>query len=146
LDIPGLIEFFIARYAVRPVKISDAALDILMKYPYPGNVRELKHVIQRIVTLARGNIIRPGDLPDEIRKNTTELADVSMPLDQHLKALEQKHILSSLEKNDWIQTRAADFLGISERVSQIQDEEIWYSKRRGPAAVSFIKYVFFYER
>lgn len=128
-DIPELIEFFVARYAVRPVKISDAALDILMKYPYPGNVRELKHVIQRIVTLARGNIIRPGDLPDEICKNTTELADVSMPLDQRLEALEQEHILSALEKNDWIQTRAADFLGISERVLRYKMKKYGISKR-----------------
>jgi DNA-binding NtrC family response regulator len=52
-----------------------------------------------------------------------------MPLDQRLEALEQEHILSALEKNDWIQTRAADFLGISERVLRYKMKKYGISKR-----------------
>jgi len=112
-DIPALVEFFLQRYALRFVRFSPEAMDALMKYPYPGNVRELEHVVQRTVTLARGSMIRPADLPPEVRRH--DAADRGT-LGERLDAVEREMLLSALEKSDWIQTRAAAMLGISERV------------------------------
>ncbi len=115
-DIPELVDFFVERYAAKPLKISPPAMDMLMKYRYPGNIRELEHIIQRVVTLSRTSLIRPADLPAEIRAGTLSGSYDSLPLDQRLAAIERDEILKALENHDWVQTRAADSLGISERV------------------------------
>ena len=112
-DIPALVDFFIERYAVRAVRLSPEALDMLIKYPFPGNVRELEHVIQRTVTLARTETIRPADLPEEIRHHQ---ATTQGTLTERMEAVEREMLVSALEKCSWVQTQAADLLGISERV------------------------------
>ncbi|MGE0087703.1 MAG: sigma-54-dependent transcriptional regulator [Desulfococcaceae bacterium] len=112
-DIPELVDFFLARYSLRPVQFDPDAMSILLKYTFPGNVRELEHIIQRAVTLTRGSIIRPSDLPQEIR---FQQAGQQGTLTQRLEALERELIVSALEKHEWIQTRAAESIGISERV------------------------------
>ncbi len=112
-EIPALIESFTERYSARPVRFSHEAMDILIKYPYPGNIRELEHVIQRTCTLARGSVIRPMDLPAEIRQYQATHVGT---LNERLDAVEREMILSALEKADGVQTRAAEMLGISERV------------------------------
>ena len=112
-DIPTLVDFFMERYADPSVRLASEALDVLIKYPFPGNVRELENIIQRTVTLARGQLIRLADLPEEIRHHQTATQGT---LGEGLEVLEQKMIISALEKNDWIQTKAAELLGISERV------------------------------
>ncbi len=112
-EIPAFLDFFLDRYAATPLRFTPEAVDRLIKYPFPGNVRELEHVVQRTVTLARGQTIAAGDLPEEIRhfQNAAEGS-----LAERLEALEQEMILFALEKSDWNQTRAAERLGISERV------------------------------
>jgi len=112
-DIPALVEFFLEKYKLGPVKFSPEAMDVIIKYPFPGNVRELEHIIQRTVTLARGSIIRPSDLPPELRRHQ---AETQGSLNERLEALEKEMIISALEKTNWVQTKAAEQLGISERV------------------------------
>ncbi len=112
-DIPALVDFFVERYSLRSLRFDSDALAMIVKYPFPGNVRELEHVIQRTVTLVRGTVVRPGDLPPEIRfHQVTE----GGRLKDRLEAVEREMILSALERFEGIQTRAADSLGISERV------------------------------
>ncbi len=129
-DIPELIEFFVQRYAARPLKISAPAMDMLMKYHYPGNVRELEHIIQRVVTLSRGSIIRPADLPAEVRADIAERNYESLPLDKRLAALERDEIIKALERHDYVQTRAAEELGISERVLRYKMKKHGIRRRR----------------
>ncbi|EXJ14909.1 sigma-54-dependent transcriptional regulator [Imhoffiella purpurea] len=112
-DIPALVEHFLARYARRPTRLAHEALDALMRYQYPGNVRELEHIIQRTLTLARGARLQRSDLPDEVRR--AEPPDQGA-LQERLDSVEREMLLDALDKSDWIQTRAADRLGISERV------------------------------
>ncbi len=114
-DIPELVRFFIKKYSQRPVKITDAALDKLIKYPWPGNVRELEHIIQRLVILARSNTISASDI--QLGKlNQEGLEHEDTDLQSKIEALEKKEILRALKSNKWVQTRAANELGISERV------------------------------
>ncbi|MEN8140379.1 MAG: sigma-54 dependent transcriptional regulator [Thermodesulfobacteriota bacterium] len=113
-DIPELIDFFLAKYGSGPTSLSGAAQDMLIKYPFPGNVRELEHLVQRLVTLARSSRIELADLPPEIR--FAQAAKSSGDLKARLQAVERQMISEALEENDWVQTRAAARLGISERV------------------------------
>ncbi len=112
-DIPALVKFFMERYSTRPMELSPEAMDILIKYPLPGNVRELEHIVQRAVTLSRGRVIKPMDLPPEIRHYQ---AISTGTLNERLEAVERETILSALEKAGGVQTAAARMLGISERV------------------------------
>lgn len=112
-DIPELINFFLQKYNTRPLVFSDEALGVLAKYPFPGNVRELEHLIQRLVTLNRTQQVHSADLPENFRRvQTGDKSDLAEQLDSQ----EKEMLRSALEKNNWVQTRAARSLGISERV------------------------------
>ena len=113
-DIPELVKYFIKKYSPRPIKISDEAMDKLVKYRWPGNVRELEHTIQRVVTLARSNTIKASDI--DIDTSHHQEDDSTGDLQGKIEALEKREILKALQNNNWVQTKAADELGISERV------------------------------
>lgn len=112
-DIPCLLDLFVERYGGQSIKFLHETRDILIKYPYPGNIRELEHIVQRLVTLTRTSLIKPDDLPVEIRHYQ---GVVSGTLDERLRIAEREMLLAALERDEWIQTRAAEHLGISERV------------------------------
>lgn len=112
-DIPALLDFFLERYATRPMQFAAEALDCLIKYPFPGNVREIEHIVQRTITLSRASVIRFADLPEEVRHHQ---AIIHGTFAERLAAVEQEMLLSALQENDWVQTKAAEMLGISERV------------------------------
>ncbi|RJR24775.1 MAG: sigma-54-dependent Fis family transcriptional regulator [Desulfobacteraceae bacterium] len=112
-DIPQLVSFFLERYGKSSVRFSSDAIDMIVKYPFPGNVRELEHVVQRSVTMIRGNLITPADLPEEIQ---THQLTTQGSLTERLDNMEKAIIRAALIETDWVQTRAAERLGISERV------------------------------
>lgn len=120
-DILPLIEFFLSKYAKENKKetftISKEAVDQLMKYSYPGNVRELENSIERAVVLARGNTLTQNDLPMSIKGFTRE--EVSEVTEGNLveivEALEKKLIMNALTKSNGNQTQAGKLLGLTER-------------------------------
>lgn len=111
-DIEELIQFFLDKYATKAIHFDDQALAQLVKYQFPGNVRELEHLIQRVVTLVRGNKITIADLPPDI----SEVKSKGGLLSERLAEIEKEMILTALDKHHWVQTKAAEELGISERV------------------------------
>ncbi len=111
-DIVELIDFFLKEYGVNDTVFEQEALAQLVKYSFPGNVRELEHLVQRLVTLARGNRITLRDLPAEIRDSSS--ADGRLA--ERLATVEKEMLVKALEKHGWVQTKAAESLGISERV------------------------------
>ncbi|UCZ56485.1 sigma-54 dependent transcriptional regulator [Desulfurispirillum indicum] len=113
-DIPAFVDFFLRRFGMEQVRFSAEALNMLVKYPFPGNVRELEHLLQRTVTLARGKTITPADLPPEIVHYSQQKQSAS--LDERLADLERHILQEALQRHDWVQIRAAQELGISERV------------------------------
>ena len=80
-DISLLINHFIAYYNERLgkqiVDIEDASLDILCRYSYPGNIRELQHLIERAMVLCRGNAITIDVLPEEMRVPTEDVRSLT---------------------------------------------------------------------
>ncbi|TNF50999.1 MAG: sigma-54-dependent Fis family transcriptional regulator, partial [Deltaproteobacteria bacterium] len=115
-DIPLLIEYFLKRYcAEAPVSVSPAAFECLKAYLWPGNVRELQNAVERLVVLNHGDVVEPQHLPAKFcaasvakRSRVVELP----PEGYSLEALEREVVIQALERNDWNQTRAADFLQI----------------------------------
>ncbi len=123
-DVPALLGHFIEKYGKENNKrisgISAEARDLLMRYSYPGNVRELENIIERAVVLSRKEIISGADLPIHVR---TVMAEDALPgqelkgsLNETLETVERGLILEALKETGGTQTRAAEKLGISERV------------------------------
>jgi len=121
-DIPLLIEHFLAKYLLPEHRIkcvSPEALEILMHYDYPGNVRELENIIERSLAMCHGREIQPRHLPPELSGSRAMLIP---PVRDDLVAVctlrehEQRYILSVLSRVNGNKTRAAKILGI-DRVS-----------------------------
>jgi DNA-binding NtrC family response regulator len=118
-EIPFLAEHFVAQANARHgthKKLSPAAAEALRRYDWPGNVRELRHAIERSLVLADGDVIRPADLPEELRQ---AVGGSGLGLDQAsalaLADVERRHIAHVLAAVDGHRARAAQLLGISER-------------------------------
>jgi len=120
-DIPVLVEHFLARYAEENAKtiegVSKEAMDLLMRYAYPGNVRELQNIIERAVVMARGDVVTKNDL--SLEGQEMQSAAESLPsgttLSEQVEDLEKKAIAEALQQANGIQSRAADILGLTER-------------------------------
>jgi two-component system NtrC family response regulator len=117
-DIPLLVEKFVARFAAeagRPIEgVSREALDQLVRYAYPGNVRELENIVQRAVVLARGPRITTADLPLHLGAPPGEAGDAGTFVER-VAAFERRLIVEALDRAQGVRTRAARELGMSER-------------------------------
>jgi two-component system NtrC family response regulator len=121
-DILPLIEFFIKKYSEQnnreEIEISREAVDNLLKYNFPGNVRELENIIERAVVLSRGSLVTVNDLPMNIKgfKEETEIKDdQDETMNNKVEAVEKAMIYDALAKMNGNQTRAGKLLGITER-------------------------------
>ena len=116
-DIPLLTTFFVERFARQFGKqitgIAQDTMDLLSRYDWPGNIRELQNVVERAVVLSRGPVLKLGAdlLPaaNAAMASTDEVADLN-PLFSHdatsdsssLEQVERRHIQSVLQKTDWV--------------------------------------------
>jgi DNA-binding NtrC family response regulator len=116
-DVPLLIDHFCKKYSGRYKKnlkgITREARDQLIKYDYPGNVRELENMIERAIVLARGDYITLEDLPG---MSGSQVSQTEGGMRETVGVVEKQIILEALIKAEWVQTRAASLLGISERM------------------------------
>jgi two-component system NtrC family response regulator len=123
-DIPLLINYFLEKYSKENQKlisdISKEARALLLRYPYPGNVRELENLIERAVVLCREEIITTQDLPFHLKEEKSEKlwesSKKEKTLPESLEEIERDTILKALHQHQGVQTKAAESLGISERV------------------------------
>ena len=132
-DLPLLISHLLEGAARRlrraTVTLSPAALRCLWTYAWPGNIRELQHVLEAAMVLSDG-VILPEHLPPSVRSSAAAPAGAVLPLaapggslDQTLADWERRMILDALAKAGGIQARAAKLLGISER-------SLWYRVKK----------------
>jgi DNA-binding NtrC family response regulator len=122
-DLPLLIQHFLAKYLLPEQKvksISPEALDILLAYDYPGNVRELENIIVRSLAMCKEPEIQPYHLPSELENVQTAVLIPPVRDDlfatRTLEEHEQKYIISVLSRTNGNKTRAAEILGI-DRIS-----------------------------
>jgi two-component system NtrC family response regulator len=102
VDIPLLANAFLALNGNAPVQFDSTAIDALREYSWPGNVAELRSVVERARMLCRDGVIRVTDLALAPSDHQLELSEV-----------ERRHILTVLRANDWHQGKSAESLGIS---------------------------------
>jgi DNA-binding NtrC family response regulator len=120
-DLSLLINHFIDKFASENGKnikgLTAEARDMLLKYDYPGNVRELVNIMERAVVIARNQYITTEDLPF---KSVFQMDDAGKKsfgaLRESIDDLEKKLIVEAMERTQDNQTKAADILGISERM------------------------------
>ena len=114
-DIPHLVSHFLKKYSKEShrqvTRITPNAMELLIRYDWPGNVRQLENIIERAFALGSGDIIRTDDLPPEVRElKKTPISDNSM-----LNLVENEKMLISraLEKANGNKSEAAKLLGIN---------------------------------
>lgn len=128
-DIPSLVDFFIERFNHKLGKnirgISGEAMDLILQYPWPGNIRELENVIERAMILSDDIRINVECLPQHIRNSAKGNLDINMfravdisNLDNALGKAEKNILIETLEKTEGHRARAAALLGISRRALQ----------------------------
>ncbi|MEG3658856.1 sigma-54 dependent transcriptional regulator [Arenibacter palladensis] len=113
-DIPLLVDKFLFKYGVeykdRLVTITPEALELLMRYPWPGNIRELENVIQRAVIMCDKRI-EIDNLPDNLKYKIDFPEDNLLPL----REVEKRYILKVLEATDNNKSKAAEILQIDRK-------------------------------
>jgi DNA-binding NtrC family response regulator len=111
-DILVLADFFLKKYAFKynkpNLKINQQTNDKLLKYPWPGNIRELQHTIEKAVILSETSIIKPEDI--YLRHTSSMKSNDSVTT---LGEMEKQMIHQALEKNNGNFTAAADQLGVT---------------------------------
>jgi two-component system response regulator HydG len=128
-DIPLLADFFLQRFAEKNRRVikgfTPRAMDLLMRYDWSGNVRELENVVERAVIMARGEMITPMEFPENLKELDVELKEPRLDLSpgRSLKEVEKEMILRTLAETDGNRTHAANILGISRRTLQLKLKE-----------------------
>jgi len=112
-DIPLLIEHFVGKFRKefnrKNLDISKSVRDIFMNYPWPGNVRELEHALEHAFILCRSDIITPGILPEEFRREDfSKVPSTSIRMNY-----EEKAVREALEEAKGNKAKAAKLLNMS---------------------------------
>ncbi|MBL7128908.1 MAG: sigma-54-dependent Fis family transcriptional regulator [Ignavibacteria bacterium] len=136
-DILPLIDFFIGKFikdtSKKKAEFSKEALDVLIRYDYPGNIRELENIIHHSIVLSRNEIISTDDLPlgiknlkseERFRKQTN-----AMTLPEQVETFEKKMIIEALHESNNNQSKAAKRLGISEGNLRYKLEKLGLKKK-----------------
>ncbi len=152
-DIELLIRHFLAVHARRKekaaIQVDGEALAIMKKYGWPGNVREVENLVERLVVLNEDGVIRSKDLPDYVIQNVTPqhqmTAQVSLPsegvdLDVILEKIENGFIQQALERSRGNKTLAAELLNLNRTtlIERLRKKGMLQSTRRAslPLAVA----------
>jgi transcriptional regulator with PAS, ATPase and Fis domain len=113
-DIPSLVRHMLDRTERgQALAITDAALEALMAYDWPGNVRQLERVVERAIALVTGPLIDTGDLPVEITKDYREVIDALQGRDDSLRAWSSRYVRLVLERCGGNKRRACEVLDIT---------------------------------
>jgi two-component system response regulator HydG len=122
-DIPLLAEHFFQIYQEKNKKsvkgFLPKTIDTLMRYDWPGNIRELENVIERAILLCRSEYISPKDLPPPLQgEEVGEQPIISIPPGMTLEQVEREAIIQTLEETGGNRTQTAQILGISRKTLQ----------------------------
>jgi len=113
-DIPLLVDHLVEKFnrlrGANIAGISPPALKLLMEYDFPGNVRELENIIEHAFVLSPGEVIKPEDLPEEVKaREAVPVVEIA----RTMKEMEALFIMAALQKNNWSRKETAEELGIN---------------------------------
>ncbi len=123
-EIPDLAHHFLQRHrdrlGVKVETVAPAAMEVLLSYSWPGNIRELENLLERLAVLSEGTEIRLEDLPEDIRHPTperspVEFSDDDLSVKRHGAELEKVLIQRAMERTGGNKTQAAELLELSPR-------------------------------
>ena len=123
-DIPAFLGFFLQKFTAElgrsEAAFSPEALELLLAWQWPGNIRELANVVERAATLSDESIIGPEALPPalrgaELRAATADIPTSGIDLQAHLDALERRALEKALERTGGNKTEAAKLLALTFR-------------------------------
>jgi DNA-binding NtrC family response regulator len=143
-DIPSLVKHFIAKRSGdgngSPPEVSKEALEILEKYYWPGNIRELENVVEQALVWAAGTTILPDHLPASLRTDThsrslrDETLSGRLSLEKAVMEFEREIILNALRQTDYVQTHASALLGISRRMLKYRMDMLGIRREDAPGS------------
>ena len=139
-DIPLLIDHFINRFSVENNKnlkgITKEALEMMIQYEWPGNIRELENLIERVITLTSNEYIQLSELPlffksvPKIDGLKESVLDGKVSFLQAEEEFEREVILDALKKTNYIQSHAAEILGISRRILKYKMDKLGINQNK----------------
>lgn len=123
-----LLERHSARLGVEVEGIDPEAMEILLEYPWPGNIRELENVLERALVLTDGDTIAVDDLPEAVRRPAPDTPGIGLDTDdlsvkKHGARLEKHLIGLALDRTGGNKTQAADLLELSPRALRYKIQE-----------------------
>ncbi len=128
-DVLTLAEHFLARacadYGLSPKALAADARDALLRYAWPGNIRELSNVMERVVLMGAGDVITTAELglPDRAAVPATARAATASTLDVVVGDVERQHVLETLQATGWNISQSATRLGISRNTLRYRIEK-----------------------
>ena len=113
-DIVELAEHFLARHrGLRRLALSQSAAEALLTYDWPGNVRQLEHVVEWALAFSIGDVLRLADLPPELTREYTEVLHPSVAGNESMRAWGSRYARLVLERCEGNKRRTCEVLGIS---------------------------------
>ena len=119
-DIPLLIESLLKKFGYPNVRISLEAMELLMAYSWPGNVREMENVLQQTLLLSPFAVVLPENLPEHFQQQKENKEDVVLSNISPLEAAERDKILQTLKETSWNQTKTAQLLDIDRKTLRLK--------------------------
>jgi transcriptional regulator with PAS, ATPase and Fis domain len=113
-DIPALAKHLLERHRPgRPLRLTEAALDALMAFDWPGNVRQLERVLERAIAVTTGTVVDVNDLPATITRGYRDLLDELPRSNDTLRTWTSRYVRVVLDRCEGNKRRACDLLDIS---------------------------------
>lgn len=133
-DIERLVAHFNVKFSPRfggkKLSFTKEAMEVLNQYEWPGNVRELENVIEGLFALSATDTIAEGDLPKKLKSRSglgdlkTAIFESDIKFDDAEKMFESEMIIKALKKAGYVQTKAAELLGISRRILKYKMDKL----------------------
>ena len=120
-DIPLLVNYFLQKVAeknrLEKKEINNEGMKLLIEYHWPGNIRELQNLVERLFVISTGKIIDPMLIAGHLSGNVTlNNGYNNLPLEEAVQAFEKNMIIQAMKKSDGVKNRAAKLLGINTSV------------------------------
>lgn len=119
-DIPLLIESLLKKFGYPNVRISLKAMELLMAYSWPGNVREMENVLQQTLLLSPFAVVLPENLPEHFQQQKENKEDAALSNISPLEAAERNKILQTLKETSWNQSKTAQLLDIDRKTLRLK--------------------------